>query len=250
VGVSLRHGRFHLIGVSDVQFQRQNSCAKFFGREDGFIHRLLFGYPEDQPMEWSDNGLSDQSRDIYRRIVEKLTRIGFRCHPVRLSRDAYEVWVGWVNGHFREINTLPANLRGPWSKLTAYCARFTLILHHLHCASDNTSAQEVEGESVAGAIKLVNYFKQNARRAYARLHATAEDQQIAAVLTWMRRTSRTSVSARDLVTCRVAHCRDADTAKKLVAILMERGFGTISDSKSAMGGRPSLVFTLNRPFAE
>ncbi|MBL8793689.1 MAG: DUF3987 domain-containing protein, partial [Planctomycetia bacterium] len=151
------------------------------GKEDGFIHRVLFAYPADsQAQEWSDAAISDEDQQEWKLVLNRLLNLepvkpeGTSERPKRLefSAEGKAAYITWHNQLVSEMNQadFPRELWGPCSKLKAHCARFALILHLLRVACGEAGDAHCEGEvdehDVAGAIKLCDYFKAHSRLVY------------------------------------------------------------------------------------
>jgi len=97
------------------------------GREDGFIHRILFSYPEPVEPERTEAVVSEKVRDAYAQLFAVLWRLDFdrdedgalRPQVVKFTASGKAQWVEWVTDHYREVRAprFPDNLRGPWAKL-------------------------------------------------------------------------------------------------------------------------------------
>jgi hypothetical protein len=94
---------------------------------------------------------------------------------------------------------------------------------------------------VQGAASLVRYFISHATRVYARLHCTPEDKRVELALSWMK-ARRGTVSARELQMNGVAGVKSAAEAKALIAMLQDRGYGTVQE-----GPGQRVSFTLTHP---
>jgi uncharacterized protein DUF3987 len=158
------------------------------GREDGLLDRFIFAYPDPMASRWTDDEISPDTRDQYRRLYDNLRgrHMPEDDHgdpdPIRIhfSSDAKAVFIDAVNALREEMEApgFPVRLKGPWSKLEAYLARISLILA-LARAADTAAAERVEDKDVLCAVALVGYFKAMARRVHGGLHAPQEDDLLA-----------------------------------------------------------------------
>lgn len=214
------------------------------GREDGFVHRILFAFPDPQPVTWTETGLQPRTRAAYAAVVERLWSLppdltGESGPVVRtFTPPGKRAWVEWISAHFAELNTpdLAEELRGPWGKLQGYCARIALILHECRLVCGETSEEGIEEASVYGAAALMDYFKSHARRVYARLHTTPDDARGAHLVTWLRKRGGTA-TFRDVLTAKVAGCRATRDVETLAEDLHARGIVTVSQTIPPTGGR-------------
>ena len=134
------------------------------GIEDGFLPRLLFAWPPQRPVRWTDVTISKTAREAYDNLIQQLFALPFKDEPVALSLspEAHAVFVQWHDAHCQEIEqpTLQPFLKAAYSKLKGYCARLALI----HALATNPTTDTVEAASVEAAIQLINYFKAQARK--------------------------------------------------------------------------------------
>jgi hypothetical protein len=218
------------------------------GREDGFIHRVLFGFPAPFEVYWTDDAVSEEAMEGYRQVYAALGALQpardaeGRSFPdrVRFTPEGRRRFVEWATTHYEELadRLFPEHLRGPWAKMDGYCARLALILQECRFAAGEAGGEEVDAVSVLGAAALIDYFKSHARRVYACLRTTEEDKQVAQAVAWIRRQGG-QVTARDLLRARVAGCRSRDDAQHLLRELENRGYGTREE-----GARRTVLFRL------
>ena len=221
------------------------------GREDGFIHRILFAYPEPVPRKWSGAELRPETCEGFDSLFLEMRRVPTSNTPgddslvLPLSLEAKKEWVSWVTRHNSEFPELPSSLRGPWSKMISYCARFVLILHVAKSASEETFNRQVGKESVSSAILLAEYFKSHARKVYQHVRVEARDQRLAAAIEWIRSQPAREVSRRQVVTAGVAGCRNNESADVLFGDLEAAGWGKITRQKPKTGGRTKVGFRMS-----
>ena len=146
------------------------------GRADGFVDRILYGYPLDTMSEgWTDQEIDADVKQRWADALDLLFRLemwrnedeGIELpRPMQFTAEGRTAWIGWYNAHDEERRSheLAPSLRGPWAKLKAYCARFALVLHLLRMVTGEVCADEVDAESVNRAIRLISYFKSHARK--------------------------------------------------------------------------------------
>ena len=223
------------------------------GREDGFIHRILFAFPNPVPGKWTENEINFLTQNDYAQLFEQLWALepsideDGRTEPVAVSftLEGRALWVEWVNAHYLEQTQTGfwPNLKGPWAKLEGYCARFALTLHLCRYVSGEVATEKVDGVSVASAADLVEYFKSDARRVYPHLHSTSQDKQVTSAVAWIQKKGG-RVTLRDLVTNKVANIQNAKDGKALFNEIQERGFARLEEVTPAGGGPRSLFCVL------
>ena len=223
------------------------------GREDGFLHRILFSFPDPIQIRWTDRSVGAKTVASYCQVFEGLFALQStqddqgRSRPtvLELTPEGKSLFVECVNRHHAEMAkpNFPEHLRGPWSKLEGYCARFALILQSCRHAAREARLDGIDAVSVSGAVTLTDYFKSPTRKVYARLRATEDDRKVAKLVAWIRREGG-SATVRDVVSFKVAGCKKASEAKALFLEMEERGYGSIEEVTPPQGGRKSVLFKL------
>jgi hypothetical protein len=168
-------------------------------REDGFLPRILLSWPDPLGLHWSDAEPDSHITHAYEELFEKLFALqgatAEESQPVTpktlqftdTGKEAFTTFVAALGAELQG-DTFPDNLRAVWAKLEAYCARLALVLHMCRFVSGEVTSEEIDAESVANAICLIDYFKAHARRVYGRLlnrRGTRADRDIQAVLDWL-----------------------------------------------------------------
>ncbi len=223
------------------------------GREDGFLSRILFAFPETQAARWTDAAPAQSTVAGYKKVFEELFSLRPRIsllpgqkHFVCLTERGKARWIQFYDEHVDEMNApdFPYPLRAPWAKLKGYCARFALILQMARVGSDEVESEDVDEVSIRGAVRLVDYFKSQGRKVYASLHSTYEDKQLARAIEFLRKRGG-SASVREFVTAKVAGSQTSRDAQELFDKLEDAGWGAINSVTPPKGGRPSTIFRLN-----
>jgi hypothetical protein len=182
------------------------------GRDDGFLARLLFAFPDRAVRRYSREGIADGvvaawttlARALWQRPMHVLDG---KPAPavVRMTPEADGAWEDWCQAHYAEqaADDFPERLDGPWGKLDAYAARLALILHLMDLAADPTRAPasemlpELPRRILADAARLVGYFKAHARRAYTAIGGQADDggEDVRVLRNWIVRKRIASFAA-------------------------------------------------------
>ena len=225
-------------------------------REDGFLHRILFAFPDPMAVTWSDCALSSETQQGYAEVLERLwglepdTTHNARPEPVvkQFTPEGRAAFVTWLKRHYDELaaDDFPEHLRGPYAKLEGYCARLALILHECGGVCNKAQQEAIDKVSVQGAISLISYFKHHANRVYGRLHTSPQEQRITKARAWLVKHSGMA-SLRDFVTYKVAGCKTSDEARWLFQEMTHLGHGTVTTKKPKGGGPVSYKFKLNIP---
>jgi hypothetical protein len=215
------------------------------GRQDGFIHRVLFSYPNDVRITWTDTTVSQEAENGYEEVVDRLRGLKHFDHntpkPLTMTPEAHRLFVEFANELYAELADpdLPPHLRGPWLKMEGMCARLALILQLTHWAAGETERENIEPTSVIGAVALITYFQSHARRVYSSLACTPADKKVEQAIAWVQ-SHGGSASVRDVVRYKVAGVKSATEAKALLRDLEDREFGKVTEEAK---GR--ILFTLH-----
>jgi hypothetical protein len=226
------------------------------GRDDGFIARLLFTYPERRTRRYSEEGIPDGVAADWERVAKSLwardmRELDGRPAPrvFRMSPEAAQEWAAWCQAHYaeQEADEIADSLDGPWGKLEAYLVRLALIVHLMALASDPTRPDpddppELPKRIIEAAARLVAYFKGSALRVYAAMGGKADDggDDVRCLVRWIRRGTRTEFAERD-ITQNMRRFRD-DPARLDAALswMIDRHIIKLRGKPAAgpKGGRP------------
>jgi hypothetical protein len=177
--------------------------------QDGFLDRVLLSYPEPVPAKGEDwRCIDDEAAAAWERTLAQLwalqpemTEDGeTRPHFVRLTSDASSAWEEFTGGLARELNRddLPEPLKGHLSKFKGYGARLALILHCLRQVCGEADGEDVDGESMERASRLISYFGSHALKVHAALGSDPEIEDARRVLDWIRREKPTTFKRYDV----------------------------------------------------
>jgi hypothetical protein len=205
------------------------------GRNDGFLHRVLFVFPRAASgTAWTEVTVTDPAKRAWETTLAGLRLLAMTelddgvpgYQVVRFSPEAKECWVAWWDVHAAEIRgpELPVELIGPWGKLKAYAARLALVLHYLWLVQAGGDETDLGAVSVERAVRLFDYFKMHLRLVYGRLRQTSDDSHMLELLDWIRRRGG-QCTPRDLANSKKV--TPTDRAKKLLRELEERGYGRV-----------------------
>jgi hypothetical protein len=184
------------------------------GREDGFLARLLFCFPERTPRRYSSEGIPESLADAWHNLASALRERPMAESDgkpvplvVRLTPGAASEWASWCQAHYdeQEADSFPESMEGPWGKLEAYAARLSLVLHLMDLAADPTRPAlvpppDLPRETVVNAVRLVTYFKAHALRIHATMNGKARDggDDVRSLVKWLLRNDRLEFSTRDI----------------------------------------------------
>jgi hypothetical protein len=217
------------------------------GRNDGFVHRLLFVYPDRKRRAWTDAEIADEAYEPVRRLFDALyARDAHEPLVVTFTTRARDLWREIMNALYAEAEApdFPDAVRGPWAKLEGYIARLALVVHLMRAAFDPTISDErCDEKSLGAAADLAEYLKSHLRRVYARLIARPEDIRLLRIVAWIRDHGG-SCTVRDLYHASVAGIMTADAADAALTDIVGRGWGQTELSPNAHG-RPTMRVTLH-----
>jgi hypothetical protein len=226
--------------------------------QDGFMHRILFSFPEHVPQTYTEDGVSPANQQALDAVFQRLWALeptsdeNGQLEPVVIpfSPLGKHVWRSWITEHCvqQEEFELQDSLRGAWAKMPGYAARLALVLQMCRWACAEAVSDAVDETSMAGAAQLIEYFKAHVRRVYQYMGITPEDKRISAAVSWIGRQWGLHATARELVTYHVGGVKTSDEAKALLWELHERGYGVAQEKPSAPG-RKRVLFTLYSRYA-
>ncbi len=234
------------------------------GRDDGFIARLLFAYPERVTRHYAEDGVPDDVATEWERVATALwslemREVGGKPTPrvVKMDHEAGEQWRAWCQAHYaeQEADDFRDSLEGPWGKLEAYAGRLALILHLMTLMSDPTRSlsddpPDLPKRTIETAFRLVAYFKAHALRVYAAMGGKSDSggDDVRSLVRWIRRNNLAEFAERD-ITRNMRRFRDDPAA-------LEDALGWMAchnivrprerPEASPKGGRPhSAVYDVN-----
>lgn len=182
------------------------------GKQDGFKERLLLSYPQtDRAPALNDLVVDAGVLASWRACCWALRELPYLDEGRRLPRvvpmtsAAWSHFLSWHEDvHRAEIRSpgFQHSLDGVWSKFKAYCARFALVSRCLRWACSGAAYEPssfwVEEEDVAGAVTLVNYFKDHYRGCLGLFDYDPDDRLVRDFAAWMRGGGRAKVTQRDV----------------------------------------------------
>ena len=235
------------------------------GREDGFVHRILFSIPDVEPVPpLTEDIISYETRQLWCALANRLRQQDFDTELIpredgttmsvkkkkvlTLTPEAHTAFWDWHERHRAEAKTrgFPRNLQGPWSKYKAYMARFCLVIHLLRYVSGETTEENfIELEDVNRAEKLVDYFKCHVRGVFLKFSYDENEKKLEDFLEWLTHEKNGYVETREIH--RTGRFGKTSTAvKKFLEYVIDRGFGKF-DTDNSCSKRGRQVFTLNKP---
>lgn len=209
------------------------------GRDDGFLARLLFAYPDGvRAQHWTDDSLAPTAADAWADVVRRLLemtpahaeRTTFEPRVLRLDDAARPAWIAYHDDLVEAMNNpeTAATLQAPLSKMRSYAARLALTLRLLREAVDEASPDDpVVVSDVEGAAELCDYFLAHMRSIFGRLRQDVVGRRAEDLVAWMRRHGQTSCSVRDVQRANVGGVTTAAQAEALFRDAVDRGLGSV-----------------------
>lgn len=238
--------RPHLSVVGGIQPDLLPDLADAAQREDGFLDRILFGYPDPVPDVWTELSVAAPTIAAVDVIFERLYGLTGESdgegddHPrvVKLSEPARRLWSEWYTAHAAEtqVDGFPHRLAGPWAKMSSQLARLALILHALR--NPVPEQTRLQAETLGNAGDLIDYFKSHARRVYKHLQRPQRNRQVTILQALKERGALTqSEILRDVFQRNIA----AEALRSDLEELVEAGLVTREIIQGPMG-RPTTVW--------
>lgn len=115
-----------------------------------------------------------------------------------LSAEAEAVWIAFFQQHTAEQEDLTGDLAAAWSKLEAYAARLSLVIHVVRGVCGAADPDVIDADSLRAGIALAEWFGNEVLRFYA-LFATCEHAAAKQRLVALIERRRGEITVRQLV---------------------------------------------------
>ena len=196
------------------------------GRDDGFLDRFIFGYPEPTLSGYSNETISYEAEMAYRHVIEGLWSREMQedddgdliPRGVSMTDEAKEMFVDTANSLAKEAHSpgFPEILRGPWAKMDTHLARLALIISVTTSVEQGADTEKVTGEDMCSAIRLLDYFKATARKVYGQLFEASPDDVLAAdIFTFLSNSSNVFSGTVPELMAELGRTVDEDEAKSI-----------------------------------
>jgi hypothetical protein len=222
------------------------------GREDGFVHRILFAFPDPLAMHWTDVVVRETTIEEYCRVFDGLWALqGVSAQNPRVvtfTPTGRQTFVACANALYTELADphFPDTLRGPFAKLEGYGARLALLVQLCRLVCEEAHGEAVDERSVLAADTLVQYFKSHARRVYRRLHATPTEQRVARALHRLEMHRAREWTMRELLRAKVGGCTTRQEMERLLGHIADRGWGYLRQRQTS-NGMTQIIFVFEPP---
>lgn len=232
-----------LVFLGGIQVDLLESLSAM--KDNGFIERFVFCYPNPVPIAHSDFEIDDETKLAYQNLIMGIynSQINSESKVFEFSPKAQALWNEWHISYCDKMNepSCPYYMISALSKLEAYTAKFALILEYLKCAESNLEMESISEESLRGAILLNDYFAHNFIKVRSSFASSALDKKIQGVVMWLNNNGYTAKS-RQIYTNRVAGIKTADEVYDIFMEMKARGLGTLH--QTADGKQKTYSFIL------
>lgn len=223
--------------------------------ENGLAARLLMAMPPRRQKKFRavdpPEDMDEQMTDLF----QSLLSLDFHQdaegggQPIDLPRSArgLQAFEQFYNRHGEEHAIMVGDAAAAWSKLEAYAARLALLVHLVRAAAGDARLAdpgEVDAESVAVGVQLVEWFKTETLRVYDVLSENGEKRELRRLVELIRTRPEGKIKIRELQRSRQMYGR-ADDARHALQTLQELGLGGLVRQAGTTGGRPTEVFYLD-----
>jgi hypothetical protein len=233
---------------------------------DGWMDRILFTYPDPPRAAGEDwRCVRGETAAAWDRMLSDLRGLetvkddhhGERPLFLCLTADGKRAWEALTGRLADEVNAedFPPHLRGPWSKFRGYGARLALIVQMMRLSARETQDDDVDGESVGRADRLVAYFQSHARKVYACIDADPRLADAQRVLRWLPKFCESvncvngpkRVSKRDIHANVLGGRRTIEEVDQVVALLLRYGYLRLAAQKDrgGPGRKPSPEYEVH-----
>jgi hypothetical protein len=154
-----------------------NELAKDNRNQNGFIDRILFVVPDNvQKTYWNEEELNEEVSASWYNIILNLLGLNIILDEtltpsptvLKFAPEAKRLLMEWQKANTDQSNGAEHEaISGIYSKLEMYAIRLALILEMLRYACGEGNRQAIGTESVTGALKLIEYFKNSAVKVYS-----------------------------------------------------------------------------------
>lgn len=167
----------------NIQTSILYELAKDSRAQNGFIDRILFAFPQGlQKPYWSDKELQPRIIEKWKNIITKILSIELKLDEnmnpapdiLKFTPDAAQILTDWQKQNTDLCNfqsEVEGNdtLAGVYGKFDIYAVRLALILEMLYWSSNDRKelVQQVGIDAVNGAIHLIEYFRNTAKKVHA-----------------------------------------------------------------------------------
>lgn len=215
--------------VGGVQWSKLAEAATEARKESGLFARFLFSAPPERTWGWieeePDGEVLQQCVNLYYQLGELKPEFNTNePTEVKLSDGAKAEMIRYMRLiESRKQNAVTLGERLAWPKIRTNLPRLALIVHQLHVAANTpgVEALTVDQTTMKYAVRLAEWFGQQARRVYTRLALAAADERAKAVVKFLQ--DKNGATPRDLQNYGPRPRPNAEGARKEMHDLAARG---------------------------
>ena len=143
--------------------------------KNGFIDRLLFVLPHKYvDNKWNDLDLDEKYIEWYSEFISKIYNLAENSETVlEFQPDAKEYLYRWQNSQKHDFDF--EYQRGVSVKLQQYVLRFSILIEVIHSVCNDQKLKNISLKTLKSAIKLRDYFFENAVRVFEIIDNTYYD---------------------------------------------------------------------------
>lgn len=145
--------------------------------QDGLLDRFIVAWPQAEPPEWTEAGLSDATRMAAQTAVGDIATARAPLDGVvTLTEEARALFIDWFNANRGAIAEAHGAVAGWRSKAPLHLARIALVLHAMRHPQDYPE-RRVSPATIRHAIEVVDYADEHFRVVAAMLQMGAARQR-------------------------------------------------------------------------
>ena len=224
----------------------------------GLAARILFAMPPDQSQRWSDDFVSDVTKNRYRQVIDRIHfwQSDGEVKPlnpeepdiISLSEPAQKVFIDFLEENSDEREQVGTDTQKAFfPKLTGYAARIALVFHIVKFFDeDATEYKTIDVATMESAVQLVRWFKRESLRIIEAIcgETVQVDFEEAAILRTIRRKGETT--AREIVQSGQVYRGPGGTERAVLKMeAMVQNGQLIADVRKAANGVEVTYYSLS-----
>ncbi len=163
--------------VGNIPTRTLHELASENRAQNGFIDRILFAFPQGvQKPYWSEREINPIKVSAWNKVVSVLleesphfdVETGILIPKIlKLSSDGQVEFMKWFNANTDLCNLIEDEmLSSILGKFDIHALRLSLLLQMLKFACGEAGKDQIEVDSLAGALKLVEYFQATSNQVF------------------------------------------------------------------------------------
>lgn len=197
-------------------------------RSSGLTARLLVLRPPKRKKRWSEQQVPQATIDELTALYERLRSLKFdeQGDPVSVvfSPEAHELWVEFFNEIAEKQFLAEGHEASTLAKLEEKVARIALLIE-LCMTTDPWQlalVSEVTRAALEAALRIVEWFENEAYRLNDLLDATIQDTQLERLQGWIKRKGNEGVTVRDICRNIRSYRGDRELINRDLVVLVDR----------------------------